>query len=764
MELNQLLINYFQGVKSLSGKDHYKALCPCHNDHNPSLDIILKDNKILMACPVCGADGKKVMQTLGLDVKELFYEQRSNKPIKKPDSVDYMYSKTLKKSRYYVWKDKKQRYEKKFCWWHKKGGKWEKGANKEEPPLYKQSNIKQAIDNKKILYIAEGEKDVDTLTNKLGLYAVCSPHGAGHDKGKLEKKWRDSFNRLFDGAEVAIIPDNDKPGKSLSAYIAVQIQPFAKSVKVLDLAKEWDNLKPKSDITDIYESTAPLPNKRIADIVRDKLEALALTTDEYTAQYINNTNELTLPEFTYNDIKQHKADDIGTAEFFCELVKDFLCYVPEEKAFYFYNGIKWEQDIVKENLRTGKLLMEFVSTAQKLIPQPGESKSESINKAYRSHYHTLGNSNGRDRIIKDIKKILIKSRNSFDTQPHLINCLNCTYNLETEKQQKHSAADLLTKCMNAEYIPNAENKRFNRFIDEICNGDQEQKTALQNNLGYTIFGGTPEECCFFAYGKSTRNGKGTLFDLVLDVLGNYGVQMDFNTIARTKTKDASRATPDLARLVGVRYVLANEPQKGTCINEALLKQLTGSDDITARSLYGSTFQFKPIFTLYVTTNNLPSISDDTLFTSGRIRIIPFNRHFSESERDVNLKRTLREGNGRKAVLKWLIDGYMMYKRDRLKTTADGENILKQYQKDNDYIQQFIDEKLDIYNPSCINSRPTKLTVIQREYNDWCKVSNIRPLNKKHIIEELEKHGIPVIQYNKQYAARVGLKDNYSRDY
>lgn len=472
-----------------------------------------------------------------------------------------------------------------------------------------------------------------------------------------------------------------------------------------------------------------------------------------------------LPEFTYEDIRRHTPDDSGAAELFTDLIRPFMCFVPEVGTFFIYNGVFWEKDAVKRPLKTIKLLIKFKSKAQRLIPPPlpdtvglsAEQKAEEqINKVYRKYYANLGNSNVRDRVLRDSQALLEMSYNSFDKQPYLLNCRNCTYNLDTGAAQPHNAADMLTRIANADYDPNAVNERFNSFIDEICEGSDEQKTALQTALGYTLIGATPEECFFIAYGKSTRNGKGTLFDLVLDTLGDYGVQMDFDTIARSGTKDASRATPDLARLVGVRYVLVNEPQKGTCFNEGLTKQLTGSDNITARPLYGATIEFKPRFTIYITSNNLPSIADDTLFTSDRIRIIPFNRHFTAEERDTSLKAKLREGTGRDAVLNWLIEGYRLYKEHGLQRTAPEEAILRQYRDDNDYIAQFISECLVPLDHTDRRANKERLTNIMARYADWCRFSNIKPLGKRMFKEELIKHGIPVFCSHKQDAAAVRI--------
>ena len=282
MQMNDIL-QRLTGVKRASGDEHYLALCPCHNDHKPSLDVKAGKVGIVMNCPVCGADGRAVAAALGITVRDLFYEQR--KPQRQaPEGADYFYTDSLKKSRYYFWSDKKQGWDKGFCWYHKDGESWKKGmpcgenGDKIKPPLYRQANIAAAVNAGEPLYIAEGEKDVDTLTDKLGLFAVCSPHGAG--SGRLENKWDHAYNALFKGADVAILADNDEAGKALSEHIAAEILPFAKSVKLPDLSFEWEDLKPKGDITDVYESTSPMTGKTVAETVNMKLNALVVITEK----------------------------------------------------------------------------------------------------------------------------------------------------------------------------------------------------------------------------------------------------------------------------------------------------------------------------------------------------------------------------------------------------------------------------------------------------------------------------------------------------
>ena len=64
------LLSHLIGVKQV-GREHWLALCPCHDDHRPSLDVAVKNGKTLIYCPVCGADGVRVTGALGLNARNL---------------------------------------------------------------------------------------------------------------------------------------------------------------------------------------------------------------------------------------------------------------------------------------------------------------------------------------------------------------------------------------------------------------------------------------------------------------------------------------------------------------------------------------------------------------------------------------------------------------------------------------------------------------------------------------------------------------------
>jgi hypothetical protein len=106
---------------------------------------------------------------------------------------------------------------------------------------YRLPDLIGAVTNKKELVVVEGEKDVDAL-RAFGFAATTCPGGAG--------KWRDEYNHHFKGATVAIIGDNDEPGRDHARDVASALAPIAARVRVLDLAACWPECPPKGDISD----------------------------------------------------------------------------------------------------------------------------------------------------------------------------------------------------------------------------------------------------------------------------------------------------------------------------------------------------------------------------------------------------------------------------------------------------------------------------------------------------------------------------------
>lgn len=91
--------------------------------------------------------------------------------------------------------------------------------------------------------------------------------------------------------------------------------------------------------------------------------------------------------------------------------------------------------------------------------------------------------------------------------------------------------------------------------------------------------------------------------------------------------------------------------------------MTGNNTLNARFLHENSFDFKPQFKIYINTNYLPAVNDMTIFTSGRVIIIPFERHFDETEQDKSFKNEFSKLEIQSVILNWLLDGYELLQKE-----------------------------------------------------------------------------------------------------
>jgi hypothetical protein len=108
---------------------------------------------------------------------------------------------------------------------------------------YRLSELIEANGSERIVFVVEGEQDVETL-HRHGVPATCAPMGAN--------KWWQSFNEFFCNADVVISGDNDAPCRDHVALVAKNLHGVARRLRVLDLTKFWSDIEESNDITDWF--------------------------------------------------------------------------------------------------------------------------------------------------------------------------------------------------------------------------------------------------------------------------------------------------------------------------------------------------------------------------------------------------------------------------------------------------------------------------------------------------------------------------------
>lgn len=710
-------LGHFKILKRYGNKA--QATCPAHNDKKASLTITEGKKCTLFYCHAgCCLDD--ILLGAGLSKKDIFYdlgnsekswrayvERREKRRIEAVYNYvscngSYAYTKIRlegKKLLYGILENECFSY-----------GLPSNRPKKSYRAIYGSIKvIQRAIQGGQPIFIPEGEKDCDTL--KRQGYTAFTYGGAAD--------WQPELAELVKGANVIILADNDDPGIKVANTILRDIQAVVKSAKIIIPVPDQS----KADITDYFEAghTKQEFEQMINNVTEKRMRAVQppQQAQEYTLDKV-------LKDF---HAETFETSDKGFGRLFATIYKDRHRYNPSRKDFMLYDGKRWVDDI--EGLAARASAKDLSDALVRYaVGVDAEGK-------YLKAVAPLCNIRNRNNMLQDSRDVYYFTNEDLDKNDYLLNLQNGTLDLSEIEPRfiKHSPDLLLSKICNVEYQPEAACKEWERFLNEIMQNDNDKIQYLQKIAGLSLTGNTEQETCFILYGSTTRNGKSTFCETLIHLLGDYALTMKPESLAVKQNLDSRQASGDIARLAGCRLCNASEPPKRMLFDTALLKSLLGRDSITARHLHQREFSFIPKFKLVINTNYLPTITDDTVFSSGRINVISFDRHFEPQEQDKHLKDKLRNKRELSGILNWCIEGLRLYRAEGLEPPQAVKNVTETYRSDSDKIGNFINECL------VKSGKNSKAKDIYNAYVKWCDDNGYGCENKGNFFAELKTKGL-----------------------
>jgi putative DNA primase/helicase len=400
---------------------------------------------------------------------------------------------------------------------------------------------------------------------------------------------------------------------------------------------------------------------------------------EETIDDVNEKENIQTAEFFF------PLHDIGNAERFVSQHGELFRYCQELKCWLIYIDGKWE--IQQSKTRLYQMLKQTIKSVYEEARREdfsSDQKEELLDHAKKT------SSKGRMNAMLDLASMeesVQMNAKDFNSNPWQINCANGTLNLQTKELQAHEASDYMTKKIATVYNKDAACLEWNLLLETVMNGDRGKINFLRRIFGYALTGETNEQCLFVFYG-SGANGKSTIIEAFRDLLGEYAMNMSAESLLQSKAMIRN----DIARLTGARFVSAVEIGMDKKLNESLIKQLTGGDQVTARFLYQENFEFKPEFKLVIAANHKPEIKGVDNGIWRRIYIIPFDVTIPSEEIDKDLPVKLRQELP--GILAWAVQGCYDWQEQGLNPPDSIKHAIKDYRSEMDTIKGFIEDICD----------------------------------------------------------------------
>lgn len=184
--------------------------------------------------------------------------------------------------------------------------------------------------------------------------------------------------------------------------------------------------------------------------------------------------------------------------------------------------------------------------------------------------------------------------------------------------------------------------------------DSELQRAVQVILGHCLVGGNPEKVLVVLKG-GTNTGKSTMISVIEQAMGEYAGTINPTVFQSHKFNSV------LIDALPKRIVMCSEFEESDNLSAAMIKRITGGNDVITQEVKFSNAKVSgvPQFVAILPTNETPAIEGNDEALKNRLLVVPFNATPSKIDKHAS---TIVRNTCPTAVLHWLVEGYMEYRR------------------------------------------------------------------------------------------------------
>lgn len=376
--------------------------------------------------------------------------------------------------------------------------------------------------------------------------------------------------------------------------------------------------------------------------------------------------------------KCYRANERGDGILFAKETRDQYLFVKSLGVWLSWTGHHWEIDrMEKVFIGVRKVIDQYNALVASVEEELDATKDAEAQKQLQK---TIGGIKRRiDRLNSQSGAMNCTSwshridggigciGDDIDDAPYLLPCANGVVDLRTGEISAGRHDDHLLQHTPIEWHGiDAPCPTWDALLQVVYDGNQEKINFLQRLFGYWMTGDISEHYISVFLG-SGRNGKGTILETIMDIMGDFASPIESEMLLdQGRSKSSAGPSPDTMMLKGKRLVIASETDEGRRVSSARVKWLTGGDTLTGRNPHDKfPTKFKPSHKLALMTNNMPegftkdyAIFRRTIKIDHTITFVADPQKANERQIDKGMIGKLR--NEHPGILAWLVRGAIVF--------------------------------------------------------------------------------------------------------
>lgn len=381
-------------------------------------------------------------------------------------------------------------------------------------------------------------------------------------------------------------------------------------------------------------------------------------------------------------------------------------YITADEEIYAWTGTHWE-------LMEKQFVREYCE--RKVKPDPTDRDA-------------------REFIAKLLRNHVVKREFFNKSTFRKMNLANGVLDLAGSEPEllEHSPKFGFMSVLPYEYDPAAECPRFDAFLKEVTQKDEEMEAVLMEFAGYAFSNMEYIHHKAAILTGAGSNGKSTY----LNVLKNLASEGSYSSITADKFSNPQYT----AKLEGKLFNIAEETPDNSFLDGSAFKNITAGGNVEVKIVYKMPYEIRNRAKIMMACNTLPGMRDFTQGMKRRLMIIPFERQFTEADMDIHLEEKLKkEAPG---ILNRIIEGYYrLVKQGAFTESKAISQAVREYVLESTPITEFMEEYLIIHAISGRQDLFVSSQDLYDMYMQYCentKLPYADRVNKSKLIKDIKE--------------------------
>lgn len=294
-------------------------------------------------------------------------------------------------------------------------------------------------------------------------------------------------------------------------------------------------------------------------------------------------------------------------------------------------------------------------------------------------------SDAKRREVYKYIKVNLETPSREISSPRYIPFKSRVYDIDTKSFHDYSPEFVFLNRFPYDYDPNTpEQPRITETITAIADNSDDIINLILEAVGNCFYLLNAYRGAMFLYGPSGNNGKSTLLNMIIQLVGHENASY----LSLQDTAEKFR----LVEMYGKAINVGDDIPNTFFPDSATFKKAVTGEAVMAEKKGQDPFPFKPFAKMFFALNGLPPISDKSKAFFSRILLVPLNRDFSKSGKDVSLKDRKWTQQEMEYLARLAVEGlHRLIEQDDFTRPQEVKQALAEYERENNPLLDFLED-------------------------------------------------------------------------